>query len=63
MKRLVTLGLGLVFSAILTGCCCTPCCGTGCGYYGGGCGPGGCPVPAGPVTGAMYAPACSTCQY
>lgn len=59
MKRLCLLGIGLLATVILTGCCCSPCgspCGYGCGY-GGGCGPGGCPAPGGGVpVGAYYTP-------
>src|SRR5262249_48332116 len=60
MKRLVAVGLGLVLSAILTGCCCTPCCSSPCGPCGyGGCGPAGCPAPVGVPAGAYYAPPCN----
>ncbi|MFN0054243.1 MAG: hypothetical protein ACKV0T_18870 [Planctomycetales bacterium] len=62
MKRFCIVALGLVFSAILTGCCCSPCCGSG--FGGGGCGPGGCGVPSGiPATGYYQPPCNGSCGY
>lgn len=64
MKRFCLIGIGLLASAILTGCCCCNPCGSPCGY-GGGCGPGGCPAPGGVPVGAYYAPpSCNgSCAY
>jgi hypothetical protein len=64
MKRFTLLAIGLLATALFTGCCCSPC-GNPCGY-GGGCGPGGCPAPGAVPMGAYYAPAggCNgTCAY